>query len=104
MASIDLLETAWLILAATNLPAQVPRPEYRLDGELPPCALCGWPDPTAFKGSVVCVRCRTQILNAVTPSVPSPPVPSPPAHDELGQFLTVPASTRARAQQPARRG
>jgi len=99
MASIDLLETAWLILAATNLPAQVPRPEYRLDGELPPCALCGWPDATAFKGSVVCVRCRTQILSAVTP-----PVPSPLAHDELGQFLTVPASTSSRAQQPARRG
>jgi len=87
MAGIDLLERAWLDLAATNLPARAPRREYRLDGELPPCALCGWPDAMAFKGTVVCVRCRTQLLDAVTP-------PAPVAHDELGRFDTV--STPAR--------
>ena len=93
MAGIDLLEKAWLTLAATNLPTQAPRPEYRLDGELPPCALCGWPDATAFKSTVVCVRCRTQILSAVTP-----PASAPAAHDELGQFLTVSAPTPAREE------
>jgi len=98
MAGIDLLETAWLALAAATLPAPAPRPEYRLDGELPPCALCGWPDATAFKGSVVCIRCRTQILASVRP-----PVPTSLAHDGLGRFLTVSAPAPAQASRPARR-
>jgi len=98
MAGIDLLEKAWLELAATSAPAQAPRPEYRPDDELPPCALCGWPEATAFKGSVVCVRCRTQILDAVTPAAPTPA-----ARDDRGQFLTVSAPTAAPVASPARR-
>ena len=82
MAGIDLLERAWLELAATTPRMQAPRPEYRLEDELPPCALCGWPDTVAFKGSVVCMRCRTQILGAVTPTEAAP-------HDELGRFLAI---------------
>jgi hypothetical protein len=96
MAGIDLLERAWLELAATNLPRQTPRPEHPLDDELPPCALCGWADAMAFKGTVVCVRCRTQLLDDVTPTAPV-------AHDELGRFDTVSAPTPARAPRPARR-
>jgi len=96
MAGIDLLERAWLELATANPPAQAPRPRYRLDGELPPCALCGWPDAMAFKGTVVCVRCRTQLLDAATP-------PAPVAHDELGRFDTVSTPTPPRAPRPARR-
>ena len=98
MAGIDLLERAWLELAATSGPSPAPRPEYRLDDELPPCVLCGWPDATAFKGSVVCIRCRTQILDAMTPMAPTPA-----AHDDLGQFLTVPAPAPARVAGPAHR-
>ncbi len=82
MVGMDLLERAWLELAARNLPPQTPRPEYRLDDEAPPCALCGWPDAMAFKGSIVCVRCRTQLIESVTH-------PSPVAHDERGRFDTV---------------
>ena len=89
MAGTDLLERAWLELAATHLPTRTPRPEYRLDGELPPCVLCGWPDAMAFKGSVVCVRCRTQLLDAAMPTAPA-------AHDELGPFHTVSALTPRR--------
>jgi len=99
MAGIDLLETAWLALAATTLPTQTHRSEYRLDGELPPCSLCGWPDATAFKGTVVCLRCRTQILGALRPPTPLAPV----AHDEVGRFLTVSRPTPAPAERPARR-
>jgi hypothetical protein len=82
MAGTDLLEKAWLELAATTPRAQEPRAEYRLEDELPPCALCGWPETVAFKGSVVCMRCRTQMLGAMTPTPPAP-------HDELGRFLSV---------------
>ena len=82
MAGIDLLERAWLELAATTPRMQAPQREHEWESELPPCALCGWPDTVAFKGSVVCMRCRTQILGGVTPSEPAP-------HDELGPFLAV---------------
>jgi hypothetical protein len=82
MAGMYLLERAWLELAAADLPRQAPRPEYRPIEELPSCALCGWPDAVAFKGSVVCIRCRTQLLGGLTR-------PTPVAHDELGRFDTV---------------
>ena len=82
MAGMDLLERAWLELAAADLTTRAPRPDYRPVEESPACALCGWPEAMAFKGSVVCVRCRTQLLSGLTP-------PTPVAHDELGRFDTV---------------
>ena len=84
MAGIDLLERAWLELAAKTPRTQALPLESRPENNLPPCALCGWPETIAFKGSVVCTRCRTQIVGAVTPTAPTPT-----PHDELGQFLAV---------------
>jgi len=84
MAGNDLLERAWLALAETAPPTPTPQHQYRPDEELPPCVLCGWPETVAFKGSVVCVRCRSQILGVVAPREPAPS-----AHDDLGRFLTV---------------